>query len=368
MKPRWMIFLLLFAATVATAQTKISIPAGTPEDQALQPISNEGDNVKKAAMLTEYVSKFASNPAAVAYGDWQLAQLAQMSGDLPKALELGDKALAAMPDVMDILMFQADLAQQMKDYTKVVDYSSRAAAVYVAASKRPKPEGMSDDDFNQQMNREKADLQPAYDYVETSAYNAIVAEQNPKPRMGEIEKYLAAFPGSKFAEPTATLAVVTLQQMNDASRLAEFSEKVLAKNPNDLRMLAILASAFADDEKNTQLPKAVTYARKAIDLAKDKNDVESKRLAGIAHSALGYALLKQDKATLAVPEFKTAAGLLKDEANDYAKAEYLLGYTYGKLNQAANAKAALAEAAKLDSPYQKPAKDLLAKINAATGR
>ena len=68
---------------------KIIIPAGTPEDQALTAISNEQDAQKRLAMYQDFVQKFAANPAAVAYGDWQISQAYQATGDLPKAMEFG---------------------------------------------------------------------------------------------------------------------------------------------------------------------------------------------------------------------------------------------------------------------------------------
>ena len=53
--------------------------------------------------------KFSSNPAAVAYGNWQISSRTyQSAGDLPKALEYGDKALAGSPRNLDILVSQAE--------------------------------------------------------------------------------------------------------------------------------------------------------------------------------------------------------------------------------------------------------------------
>src|SRR5271168_4112844 len=82
------------AARVNAQMDKIVIPAGTPEDHDLQAISNEQDAAKKLAMYQDFVQKYSSNPAAVAYGNWQISQTYQTTGDLGKALEYGDKALA----------------------------------------------------------------------------------------------------------------------------------------------------------------------------------------------------------------------------------------------------------------------------------
>jgi hypothetical protein len=79
--------LLLTALGFAQLQ-KITIPAGTPEDKALQEISNEPDAEKKLAMYEDFVRNFSSNPMAVAYGNWQIAQYYQTSGDLEKSRAL----------------------------------------------------------------------------------------------------------------------------------------------------------------------------------------------------------------------------------------------------------------------------------------
>jgi len=101
----------LLLSTSALAQRRITIPAGTPEDQALQAISTETDTKKKIAMLEEFVAKYPDNKPALAYGCWQLSQQYAAVGEQAKALEMGDKALTAMPDVMDIIVSQADIAQ-----------------------------------------------------------------------------------------------------------------------------------------------------------------------------------------------------------------------------------------------------------------
>ncbi|MGC2195531.1 MAG: hypothetical protein WA628_12710, partial [Terriglobales bacterium] len=53
---------------------RIVIAAGTPEDQALQDISKETDAQKKIPLYEGFLQKFSSNPAAVAYGNWQISQ------------------------------------------------------------------------------------------------------------------------------------------------------------------------------------------------------------------------------------------------------------------------------------------------------
>jgi hypothetical protein len=81
------LLVLLLSAPLIHAQIEaITIPAGTPEDQGLQAITKEPDGQKKLAMYADFLQQFSSNPAAVAYANWQVAQYYQGAGDLPKAL------------------------------------------------------------------------------------------------------------------------------------------------------------------------------------------------------------------------------------------------------------------------------------------
>lgn len=364
---RYLLFAILFFSLTGFSQTKITIPAGTPEDKALTEISQEASNDKRITMLEDFVKTYASNPAAVAYGNWQLSQQFTAS-DPNKALEYGDKALAAMPDVLDILQSQTDLAQQAKNYAKVVDYATRGAVVVQGIEKQPKPEGYDDESWKGNQQREREQAQPTYDYMATAAYNAMAAEPDPKKRVSEIERFMEAFKGSKLSENANLLAVATFQEMNDLPKLMAFGEKALAADPKNASLLTLMANAFAEDQKGAELAKADSYARKAIELIKaDQTTPEASRIVteGFAHQVLGYSLLRQEKTPAAIAELKTAVAMLQSDPPKLSIALYRLGYAYAKSKQNANAKQVLTQATTVDGPFKEAAKELLAKVNAA---
>src|ERR1035437_10615399 len=122
------VLFLSFAVCIPQARAQVDriiIAAGTDEDHALQAISSEQDPQKKLAMYEDFVQKFSSNPAAAAYGNWQLEQAYQATGDLQKSLDYGDKALAGSPHNLDILVSQAGVAQQTKNNAKLMDYAGK---------------------------------------------------------------------------------------------------------------------------------------------------------------------------------------------------------------------------------------------------
>jgi len=366
------VFPLVFSVFGRTQLDKISIPAGTPEDQALAAISNEQDPQKKLAMYQDFLQKFSANPAAVAYGNWQLSQAYQAAGDLQRALETGEKALAGSPRNLDILVSQASIAQQMKGEPRTFDYAVRGGELYNSIGKQTKPEGMSDSEFAQRVEEEKAASKSSDEFLEAAAFNAIAGETDAKKRMAYIERFTPAFPNSRFQEQIASYAMMSLSDLKDTPRLIAYADKTLTADPNNLPALLLLANTYADDPKPGSLTKAVTYAQRAITAAKaDAPDADRSRKvsAGVAHSTLGYAYMKQDKTAAAIPELKSAAALLKGQDDlQYSNALYRLGFAYAKLSKTTEAREVLQEAVKISGPMQQPSQDLLAKVNAARAK
>jgi len=373
-RTRWVaVILSVFLSLPLCAQVdKIVIPAGTPEDQALQAIGTEPDQQKKMAMYDEFLQKFSANPTAVVYGNWQLAQVYQQAGDNQKALECGEKALAGAPHNIDILVTQTTIAQGLKNDEKIFDYSVRGGDAFNQIAKQTKPEGTSDTEFASHVDQEKEAAQNSREFLEVAAFNVIASTSDAKTRMAYIEKFTPAFPASRFEAQTVSYAMMSLSQLNDMPRLIAFGEKTLATTPENLPALLLLANAYSDDPKPGSLAKSVTYAQKAVTVAKaDAPDADASRKAsaGAAHSTIGYVYMKQDKTAAAIPELKSATTLLKGaDEQSYAVALYRLGFAYAKLNKVNEARDTLTEAVKIAGPVQKPAQELLTKVNAARSK
>jgi tetratricopeptide (TPR) repeat protein len=366
------LLVVAFPVSQARAQVeRIVIAAGTDEDHDLQAINNEQDAAKRLAMYEDFVKKFSSNPQAVAYGNWQLAQAYQASGDLQKSLDCGDKALTGSPRNLDILVSQTSTAIQAKNNAKAIEYSAKGGEVCHSIARQTKPDGTSDEDFARKVSEEKSANQNNCDFLETGGFNVITAETDPKSRMAEIEKFTAAYPDSKFGDQVSNYAMYTLGpgQLNDQARLVAFGEKMLTNNPNSMVALLLLASYYGDSGNSA---KAISYAQKAIEVAKaDAPDADKSRKlsAGAAHNTIGWAYLKQEKTTPAIPELKAAAALTKgQDEQQYARALYGLGFAYGKLSKLTEAREVLTEAVKIQGPMQSMSQDLLAKVNAARAK
>jgi hypothetical protein len=189
---RWLVLAVIFLGWLAKLPSRaqvshIEIAAGTPEDHDLQAITSEQDATKKLAMYADFVQKYASNPAAVAYGNWQISQAYQASGDFQKGLDYGDKALAGSPHNLDILVGQASMAQQSKNNAKLLDYAVKGGEVCASVGKQAKPDGVSDEEFARHVAEEKTAVQSSCEFLETSGFNAIQTETDPHNRLDYIE-------------------------------------------------------------------------------------------------------------------------------------------------------------------------------------
>lgn len=367
------VFVLLtpvYVAPLVHAQVEtIVIPAGTPEDNDLNAITNEHDAQKKVSMYQDYLQKYASNQAAIAYANWQLSQYYQSTGDLQKARECGEKALAGSPHNLDILTSQVTIAQQLKDNALVFKYSVQGGEVFNSIEKQPKPADISDEQFASMITSQKDANKNSYEFFEEAAFNSIAAAPDANTRMDYIDKFTVIFPKSKMDEQVTSYAMLSLSELKDNHRLIEYAEKALTANPNNLPALLLLANTYVDSSEPGALGKAVTYAQKAIVVAKADDpaaDKSQKISAGVGHSVMGRAYAKQQKTLPSISELKSATALLKgNDEQQYAVAAYYLGWDYTKVNKLTDARAILNDAGTIPGPVQQLVKDLLIKVNTA---
>jgi tetratricopeptide (TPR) repeat protein len=361
--------LILFVLTVAPftrAQVQqLAFTAGTDEEKASQIIDNESDAAKKTALLNDFLVKFAGNPVAVAYGNFQLAQLADAAGKTQDAAALYEKAVAALPNGLDLLVSTVNAEQKIQNGAKLVHYAAQGGSVFESIAKMPKGD-LSDADYADQIARQKSQWQSTHDYLETAAINAIQNESDAQTRLKEIDEFNAGFPHTRFADQISQLTIYGYQETKQWDKLAEFGEKAVASKPDDLGTLALLAAGLSEEEPGrAHLLKAIGYAKQAIKVGETRpsNEESDKLSLGLAHSALGYALMKQEKTQAAVVEFKAAEPLLASNPNASAMVMYRLGYAYAKLAQYEAARATLLKVVDMDTPMQGPARELLTKIS-----
>ena len=356
---------LILTATVSAQITQIIIPAGSDADKASAAINAETDAQKRVAMLNDFVKQYSSDKMAVAFGNQLLAQQYQTNGDMAKAMDAAEQAYAAVPTNVDIITTAVSVAQIGKNNAKALEYACKGGALINSIGK----DAGSDPAAVEHAKFERGKYDQQYDFFETAAYNSVANEDNAKARMGYIDQYTASFPKSKFSQNVMQFAMLSLQQMNQPAKFAEFGEKLLSSNPDDITTLVMLASVFAQEQSGAHFVKGSEYARHAIELAKAKPDDKQVQFsAAIAHSALGAIMMRQEKTLPAITELKLAEPALKEDPEAGGMVLYYLGFGYAKLQKLPEAKAALGDCVKRTGAYQAACKDTLDKVNAAKPR
>jgi len=159
-----------------------------------------------------------------------------------------------------------------------------------------------------------------------------------------------------------------------------YGEKALAGDADNVQVLNLVAYDYAN--LRTNLDKASDYAKKVVTLVPamkkpegqpdDQFKAEQNNQLGMAHLTLGYvnfqkaALAKTRKVAPAIQELKAAVDLLSGNPLQGAALYYLANaYEYQVPPSHHDALDALNKAVAIQSPWQAPARDLLAKVKVA---
>ena len=132
-------------------------------------------------------------------------------------------------------------------------------------------------------------------YVQQLLFNAGYQTQDPNKRAAYLVRFAQMFPDSQYADQAMGVAAASYQQAQNAPKMLETANGLLAKDPNNIGMLLLIADYYS--EKGEQLDKAEASAKKAItalDAAKKPDGVTDEQWQqqnglqkGLALSALG---------------------------------------------------------------------------------
>ena len=364
---------ILFIATQTCAQQIgkfVPIPAGSDADRALKEINGATDPAQKLTLIDQF--------AASAQGDMQIVvddtyvnyYLAAKNYD--KAFEFGDKLFALDPDNLANAVNMVRAAAEKGDSDKLFSYGEKTSQILQRFKDKPVPEGSKPEDWASQKAQVLQDNRDSIAYVQQLLFDGAYRTQDMNKRAAFLVRFAQLFPDSQLAAQALGVAAASYRQTQNTPKMLEVANGLLAKDPDNLGMLLLLADYYS--EKGEQLDRAEAYAKKSVTLlasAKKPEGATDEQWAqqislqkGLALSALGQVnIQKKDNAT-AVENFKSAAPLLKPDATSYARNQYRLGFALLNLKRVPEAKTAFTEAASVNSPYKTLAQDKLKSLPA----
>jgi tetratricopeptide (TPR) repeat protein len=367
-----LLFLVFFTpASQAQLGKNVTIPAGSEADHQLSAIY-AADPAQKLSLLDEF-SKAHPEPDFQIAADEQYVVYYLNAKDYDRVFEYGDKLFAVDPDNYTNAVNMVRAGSEKGDGDKLFTYGEKANSLVRNYKAAPPPEGTSAADWDRARDDKLASLKDNQDYVRQALLNGAYNAKDPAKRADYFVRYAKMYPGTPEAEQALTMAASAYQQIQNRAKMQEVANDALAKDPNDIGMLLLLADDYS--EKGDQLAKAEEYAKKAsalTDTAKKPDNLtddqwkqQTSIQKGLALSALGQINLQKKQNAPAVDNLSKAAPLLKSNATLYARNEYRLGFAYLNLKRNADATKAFTEAASVDSPYKGPAQQKLSELGGA---
>jgi tetratricopeptide (TPR) repeat protein len=368
-----LLLLLAILAPACSAQLgkNILIPAGSEVDRQMNAI-NASDPSQKLQLLDEF-SKAHPDGDYQIVADEQYVNYYINAKQYDRAFEYGDKLFALDPDNFQNALNMVRAANEKGDTDKLFTYGEKAMSIVQRFKGSTAPAGTTADTWEQSKADKLASQKDNLDYIQQSLVSAAYNIKDPAKKANYFERIAKMYAGTPEATQALTMAAFSYQQAQERAKMQAAANAVLAKDPDNIGMLLLLADDYS--EKNEQLDKAESYAKKASTLAdsakkpesvtevqwKEENSVQK----GLALSALGQINLEKKLNVQAVDYLTKAAPLLKSNAASYARNQYRLGFAYVNLKKNPEAKQAFTDAASVDSPYKGPAQKKLSELGNA---
>jgi len=366
-----LLFVLFAPACQAQLGKYVPIPAGSEMDHQLTAINN-ADASQRLALLEQFAQAHPEDDYQIV-ADEQFVNYYLNGKQYDKAFEYGNKLFALDPDNYSNAINMIRAANEKGDTEKLYSYGEKANAILQRYKSSAAPADADAESWQRNREQKLASLKDDQDYVRQSLYSAAYNISDPAKKASYFERFGKMYPDTREGAQALAMAAISYQQAQNRSKMLEVANGALAKDPNNITMLLILADDFS--EKGEQLDKAEAYAKKAASLTETakkpegvSDDQWKQQLTmqkGLALSALGQVDIEKKLNAQAVEQLTKAAPLLKTNPVTYARNQYRLGFAYLNLKKNAAAKQAFTEAASVDSPYKGPSQQKIAEISGA---
>ncbi|HET9399560.1 MAG TPA: hypothetical protein VFO34_01295 [Candidatus Acidoferrales bacterium] len=359
----------LAGAVHAQLTKNVLVQAGTPEDKATREIGAATDPAQKLALIDKFQTDLGKGDMALLANELYMGYYLDAK-NWDKLAEYAQKQLEFDPDNFFAAMQLLRANAEKHDAAQEFEAGEKCGGIVTRFRAQQAPADADAAAWKVRHDQYLADAHDELQYIQASMLDVVYHTHDARSRASLAERFVAAFPDSPYAVSTENMAAMTFQGVTDNPKMIAAAQKALTLDPNDGAMLVLLADYYS--EKGEQLDQADAYAKKAIQVlpkaAKPEGvaDADWSRQVtlqtGVAWSSVGQILVNKKDDAGAITAFQTAGPLLRAEKTAYARNLYRMGYTYALMKKTPEAKAALTEAASLDTPYKLLAQDTLSKL------
>ena len=285
----------------------VLVPAGSEADHQLNDISAATDPAQKLKLIDAFAAAHAE-PDLQILADEQYVNYYLGAKQYDKVYEYGGKLYALDPDNFSNAVSMVRAANEQNDTNRLFAEGEKAGAIVQRFKAQPPPAGTNAEDWKLQQRQKLDAVKENLDYIEESLLNAAYQQKDAAAKAGLLVRFAKIFPDSPRSTQALEAAAVSYQQAQNRPKMVETANIVLAKDPDNIGMLLLLADDYS--EKGENLDKAEEYAKKAAALCDSAKKPEGasdadwqKQIAlqkGIALSALGQIDLQKKQNSTAV--------------------------------------------------------------------
>src|SRR6266478_1741216 len=353
-----LLFLVCFACPLRAQQIGkfVPIPAGSDADHALAEINGATDPTQKLGLIDAFAAGAGKEGDFPIVADGLYVDIYIALKNYDKAFEYGDKLFVLDPDSFQNAQNMVRAASEKGDLDRLMSYGEKAGGIWKRYKDSSAPAEIQAAVWEEQKSKTLEGNKDGMTYIQQAAKRAAL-----------LVRFAQTFADSPYAIQALGVAATAYQQAQNAPKMLEVANGLLAKDPNNVGMLLLLSDYYG--EKGEQLDKAEGYAKKAVTALEtapkpeglaDVQWAQQKTLQkGLALSSLGQVNIEKKDNAQAVTNLKAAGPLLKPDDGSYARNQYRLGFALLNLKRNAEAKDAFTQAASVNSPYKALAQDKL---------
>src|ERR1700720_3165121 len=229
------IFLVGGMANVAIAQQIgkiVPVQAGSDADHAISEINAATDPAQKLALIgtfAEGAGKEGDYPILVngLYVDYYLAQR-----NYDKAFEYGDKLFALDQDNFQNAMNMVRAASEKGDADRLISYGEKTQGILQRYKNAPAPAGSSAEAWTQQKAQTLEANKDGITYIQNAVFSGVYQAKDAGKRAALLVRFAQIFPDSPYASQALGVAATAYQQAQNAPKMLEVANGLLAKDPN----------------------------------------------------------------------------------------------------------------------------------------
>ena len=369
---------LAYACPLA-AQMNCTVVVNSPEDQLMLAVNGADSPAEQVAALDKYAQAHGDSKFMPCVNSSYTAAYLKLN-NFDKAIEYGEKDFASnAADVNLMLNLLRAYVGAGKASDTAFDVIAKVPNQIKLESNPGRPAKVSDAEWQKALEDLAEQTKDERAYGEYAFFQLLPRVTDPAKRIQFLDAFMQAYPDTTNAGQVNYQYFSAYEYAGNSAKADEYGEKAIAADSNNVEYLDAVANDYATRKVN--LDVANKYATKVIQLvpaAKKPDGVSDQQfkttqdnLLALAHVTLGYIDFlkagKTRKVATAIQEFKTAVDLSGANPEVEAKALYFLGSAY-EFEYPPNHRAAidaLTRAQSLQSSFQAPSRELLAKVKAA---